>query len=151
MKSLIVFPETVWKKSGLGFSGIVKILDEIRNKIKIDVIREYGSIIFVSEELDKEIIHLIQRKIADNLEILGLLDGQWFIISNNTKIQCDANNKKFKQISQEAQLPFWFEHLIRTTFVEKKEIPEQFLAEMNELCNNFVKSEKMLTGSRLGN
>jgi hypothetical protein len=143
MKSLIVFPETAWTKSSLGFSGIAKLLDEISINIKIDVIREYGSIIFVIEELDKDTIHLIQMGLPNNFMIFGLIDGQWNIISNNAKIQCDVNDEKFKKISQESQLPFSFEHLFLTEFVEIREIPEQFLAEMNELCNNFIASEKI--------
>ncbi len=136
MKSYVIFPQTAWVNSGLGFAGIKDLSDEITRK-NVKVTREYQAIVFEIENLDEETMKLIREKLPDDYEIPALLEGYCSIISKNEVIKCDTTDEKFKKLMRDA-------HLKVSTERKIEEIPDLSLAEVNKLCNDFADSEGIL-------
>lgn len=136
MKSYVIFPQTAWVTSGLGFAGIKDLSDEI-TRMNVKVTREYQAIVFEIENLDEETMKLIREKLPDDYEIPALLEGYCSIISKNEVIKCDTTDEKFKKLMRDA-------HLKVSTERKIEEIPDLSLAEVNKLCNDFADSEGIL-------
>lgn len=135
MKSYIIFPQTAWLNSGLGFAGIKDLSDELTIKnVKFELSREYQAIVFEIENLDEETIKSIRKKLPDDYGIPALLEGHCSIISKNEVIRCDIENEEFKKLMRDA-------HLEVSTDRKIEEIPDLSLAEINKLCNDFADSE----------
>lgn len=135
MKSYVIFPQTAWINSGLGFAGIKDLSDEMTGKnVKFKLTREYQAIVFEIENLDGETTELIRKKLPDDYEVPVLLEGYCSIISKNEVIRCDIKNEKFKKLMQDAHLEVSAERKI-------EEIPDLSLAEINKLCNDFADGE----------
>lgn len=137
MKSYLIFPQTAWIDSGLGFAGIKDIADEMKKKyVKFKPTREYQAIVFEIENLDKETVRLIRKKLPDNYEIPALLEGQCSVVSKTEVIICDVKDQKFEKLMRDA-------HLKVRTGKKLEEIPELSQAEINRLCNDFADSERI--------
>jgi len=137
MKSYIIFPQTAWINSGLGFAGIRDLSKEMTGRnVKIELTREYQAMVFEIESLDKKTIELIIKKLPDNYEIPALLEGYCSIISKNGVIRCDIKDEKFKKLMQDALLKV-------STKKKIEEISVLSLAEVNKLCNDFADSERI--------
>jgi len=137
MKSWIIFPETTWIRSGLGFAGIREIADDLRRKnVEFRVTREYSAVVFEIENLNDEVIGLVREKLPSNCEIPCMLEGNCAIISNNEVAACTIVDEKFKKLMREAFLEVTVERRI-------EEVPEMSLVEINRLCNDFADSEHL--------
>ncbi len=136
MKSYIIFPQTAWINSGLGFAGIKDLADEMKKKnVEFKLTREYQAIVFEIENLDQETTKLIRRKLPDNYEIPALLEGYCSIVSKNEVTRCDVRDEEFQELMRDA-------HLKVTTEKKIEEMPELSPAEINKLCNDFADSER---------
>jgi hypothetical protein len=137
MKSCVIFPETAWTSSGLGFSGIKDIADELRNRnVEFRVTREYSALVFEIENLDVETFRSIREKLPDNYEIPCLLNGNCSIISKKEVTECNSEDERFKKLMRAAFLEVTTERKI-------EEIPEMSLAEINKLCDDFADGERI--------
>lgn len=135
MKSYIVFPQTAWVNSSLGFHGIKELDYELNCKnVKSKCIREYQAIVFEIENLNEEIIELIRTKLPDDYEIPALIEGDCSIISKKGAVNCNVKDEKFKKLMKDA-------HLEVSSGNKIKEKPYPSLTEINELCNKFADNE----------
>lgn len=135
MKSDIIFPQTAWLDSSLGFAGIEELSDMMtKRNIKHKVIREYQAIVFEIGSLNEETLKLVTDKLPDDYEIPALLEGHRSIISKDEVIRCDATDEKFQELMRDA-------HLQVSTERHIEEIPELSFSEVNRLCNDFADSE----------
>ncbi len=135
MESYVIFPETSWQTSELGFSGIKDICDLLQEKdIKFTISRQYQSIVIEINNLNKQIIDLIKNKLPNDFKIPILWQGIPYVISSKQIVACNEKNKDFNKLMQDAHLS-----LSKEKKIDK--IPSLTLEEINNLCNNFYAND----------
>ncbi|MBA7707207.1 hypothetical protein ES703_116076 [subsurface metagenome] len=137
MKSYLIFPQTAWTNSSLGFAGIKDLSDEMTGEnVEFKFTREYQAIVFEIENLNEETIGLIRKKLPAEYEVPALLEGYCSIISKDEVIRCDITDEKFNKLMRDA-------HLEVSTERKIEEIPDLSLADINKLCDDFADSESI--------
>jgi len=135
IKSYVIFPQTAWVNSDLGFFGIKDIADDLKkNNVKFKLTREYQAVVFEIDNLDRETIGLIRERLPHSYKVPAFFRGYCSIISRKGITKCSPADGEFEKLMRDA-------HLKVTTAKKIEEIPELSSSEINELCNNFADSE----------
>ncbi|MEH2041940.1 hypothetical protein [Nostoc sp.] len=143
IKLNIIFPQTAWLNSQMGFSGIETLRRELlkmKQSQEIDFVylRDYQAILFKIEALNQDLIqnilNLTQEILPPAYQIPIILDKIYLIVSKTEIIICNYDDEKFQKLLQDAHLQLSYQ-----------EIPENLskldLLEVNQLCDDFGKGD----------
>ncbi|MDF2387222.1 hypothetical protein JMG10_37560 [Nostoc ellipsosporum NOK] len=139
----IIFPQTAWLNSQMGFSGIETLRKELLNmkqsqEIDFVYFREYQAVLFeiatLNQDLIQNIVNLTQKILPPDYQIPMIWDKFCAIVSKTEIIICNPDDEKFQNLLQDAYLQ-----------LSDQEFPENLskldLLEVNQLCDDFAEGE----------
>jgi hypothetical protein len=106
MKAQIIFPETAWTESSLGFAGIRALQRRLEEATSVKVTREYQAVVFDIDGLVSEQLALIREALPDGYEIPALVDGTYMVLSRNRESLCLPTDSDYARLLRDAHLVF---------------------------------------------
>ena len=130
MVSYLIFPETAWTESSLGFSGISFLENQLKGiGLDIKCRNEYQAIVFIIDNINEYAIRIVQENLPNNFSIPVILKGTCFILNKKTLRKCECEDADFKKLMDDAHL------VIKERISE--ELPNLSYQEIDQLINEF--------------
>lgn len=137
MTAYLIFPQSAWLNTDLGFAGINNLHRELcKDGHNVQMQREYQAIILEIENLTEQILNKAKSLLPHSYQIPALINGKCCIISDSEIQESCPENAIFQELMKEAHL----EIRISEEIEEKEPIT---LSEINALCDDFAKTEKI--------
>ena len=137
MTAYLIFPQSAWLNTELGFAGINNLHEELcKDGHNVQMQREYQAVILEIENPTDQALNKAKSMLPSSYQIPALINGKCCIISKSELRESCSENAIFQELMKDAHL----EIKIRKEIEEKKPIT---LPEINALCDDFAHDEKI--------